>query len=678
MTALATNLADTFNQWRLNTNAILTDLGDLTALTTTAQGSAVLAINEVDGDIGVLTSLTTTATGTIVGSINELDGEIGVLTALTTTAKGTIVAAVNELDSDIGVLTSLTTTAQGSAVLAINELVTNQGDISTLTTAAGDLVGAINEVSAASGLTTGNLSSASSAIVVTGGTGAALSNVSLALNTASINLSGLTGTLPVASGGTGTTSLSNIVSANTILAVANGSATVVGGDVTLTLNSSLITTLGNLTALTVAGPASITSLTVTGTSTLGIITASGAMTYNSATPINQAGVGVAAITSDTHCTTKAYVDNKLGVASSEVVYDTDFVPLMAVPSGENHRYTLAHSQSAEPDFIMVFSQGFEDGDGVGHQRGSQTYSPMMSADEKTVAPGYHEYDATNIYVRHGGTSEVSAFRGLTPGERVHRVYGGNVRIISVSKTADYDTRIQATFPGGAANPGSAEWFPVALSTNYTIAHGLGKVPEIVIVELSNATDGSGWRIPSMGSVQIEAGGNQRQFQLVSMDNTNVTVRSGTTGSGNALSEFYNTDGTLTTPTTAFGRIKCYDWEADYDSGWTTISTAIATRNHFLLHDLNIIPSLAMLYLAEDIASDGDTTLSGTGTNPTGWVTTAMSGWMGTNQNRGTALYHIGKKVATIKGGSVSIARFTDKLAAVKTPTTGVFRLLLWK
>ena len=50
----------------------------------------------------------------------------------------------------------------------------------------------------------------------------------------------VTGALPVANGGTGATSLDDIVSANTKLSVTGGAATVIGGDVTLTINEGNI------------------------------------------------------------------------------------------------------------------------------------------------------------------------------------------------------------------------------------------------------------------------------------------------------------------------------------------------------------------------------------------------------------------------------------------------------
>lgn len=102
-------------------------------------------MGELDAAIGNLENLTTSAKGSAVVAVNELDGEIGNLASLTTTAKSTVVAAINEVDGDVGNLALLNTTQKGSAVAAINELKTNVGDMA-LDTAATNLTDAINEL----------------------------------------------------------------------------------------------------------------------------------------------------------------------------------------------------------------------------------------------------------------------------------------------------------------------------------------------------------------------------------------------------------------------------------------------------------------------------------------------------------------------------------------------------
>lgn len=70
---------DNLEQWRQKTNQISQDLGDVSALTTTATN--------------------------VVSAINELDLEHGDLSALNTANKANFVAAVNEIKEDLDNLT---------------------------------------------------------------------------------------------------------------------------------------------------------------------------------------------------------------------------------------------------------------------------------------------------------------------------------------------------------------------------------------------------------------------------------------------------------------------------------------------------------------------------------------------------------------------------------------------
>ena len=82
-----------------------TQVGTLTSLTTTAKSNLVAAVNELDADLAAeataradADSALDTRVSTVEGQVN---GKIGDLSTLTTSAKGTIVAAVNELDADL-------------------------------------------------------------------------------------------------------------------------------------------------------------------------------------------------------------------------------------------------------------------------------------------------------------------------------------------------------------------------------------------------------------------------------------------------------------------------------------------------------------------------------------------------------------------------------------------------
>lgn len=101
---------------------------------------------------------------TIDSGMKENSNNIGDLSSLTTTAKSNLVSAVNEVNANSGValigdLSSLTTTEKSTVVGAINEVDSNTdtnttaiGDLSSLTTTdKSSLVSAINEVASSSG-----------------------------------------------------------------------------------------------------------------------------------------------------------------------------------------------------------------------------------------------------------------------------------------------------------------------------------------------------------------------------------------------------------------------------------------------------------------------------------------------------------------------------------------------
>ena len=50
MAIITVNLTDTFDEWRIKSNTLGTNQGDLTTLSTTAKGTLVAAINELDAE----------------------------------------------------------------------------------------------------------------------------------------------------------------------------------------------------------------------------------------------------------------------------------------------------------------------------------------------------------------------------------------------------------------------------------------------------------------------------------------------------------------------------------------------------------------------------------------------------------------------------------------------------
>jgi hypothetical protein len=65
MSIIETNITDSFNQWRLNTNQIGNDVGDMALLDTTDKTSLVDAVNEVND-----------ATSTLAGTVSSMESSI--------------------------------------------------------------------------------------------------------------------------------------------------------------------------------------------------------------------------------------------------------------------------------------------------------------------------------------------------------------------------------------------------------------------------------------------------------------------------------------------------------------------------------------------------------------------------------------------------------------------------
>tara|TARA_Y100001949_G_scaffold4767_1_gene3685 strand:- start:42 stop:692 length:651 start_codon:yes stop_codon:yes gene_type:complete len=74
MATVVVNLTDTFDEWRIKTNSVATQSGDLTTLSTTAKGSLVAAINEV------FTNDSDDMENVVDDTSPELGGDLDVLT----------------------------------------------------------------------------------------------------------------------------------------------------------------------------------------------------------------------------------------------------------------------------------------------------------------------------------------------------------------------------------------------------------------------------------------------------------------------------------------------------------------------------------------------------------------------------------------------------------------------
>ena len=63
--------SNTFDQWRVSTNTIATNLGDIATINTTAT-TAIGGVNEVNTNVGLPANLTTTAKSNVVSAVNEM------------------------------------------------------------------------------------------------------------------------------------------------------------------------------------------------------------------------------------------------------------------------------------------------------------------------------------------------------------------------------------------------------------------------------------------------------------------------------------------------------------------------------------------------------------------------------------------------------------------------------
>ena len=116
MALTVVNLTDTFDEWRIKTNAVHELAGDLTTLSTTAKGSLVAAINELDAEahLGNVVEDTSPQLGgnldlnsqniTGTGGINIT----GTIVASTTVTAGTTMSAVTLAGDLLGTINTAT------------------------------------------------------------------------------------------------------------------------------------------------------------------------------------------------------------------------------------------------------------------------------------------------------------------------------------------------------------------------------------------------------------------------------------------------------------------------------------------------------------------------------------------------------------------------------------------
>jgi hypothetical protein len=187
MTQVTVNLTDSFEDWRVKTNTLGTNQGDLATLTTTATNSMVAAMNEIHAQSGL---------GNLVEDTTpELGGNLDVLarSILTSTTNGNIAITPNGTGSII--LDGLThpqadgtngqvLSTNGAGVLSFTTISSDPtmgGDLSGNASTAQIVAGAVTATELAAGAVTNTEVNASAAI--------AQSKLSLSITNSEVNAS---------------------------------------------------------------------------------------------------------------------------------------------------------------------------------------------------------------------------------------------------------------------------------------------------------------------------------------------------------------------------------------------------------------------------------------------------------------------------------------------------------
>ena len=122
MALVVVNLTDTFDEWRIKTNSLGTNTGDLTTLSTTAKGSLVAAINEIfTNDSDDMENLVDDLTPQLGGNLDLNSKIINGTGSIAGTVTGTTQSASNNS-------TKLATTAYVDAQVATEDTLEEMND----------------------------------------------------------------------------------------------------------------------------------------------------------------------------------------------------------------------------------------------------------------------------------------------------------------------------------------------------------------------------------------------------------------------------------------------------------------------------------------------------------------------------------------------------------------------
>jgi len=109
MAITVVNLTDTFDEWRVKTNAVHELAGDLTTLSTTAKGTLVAAINELDGESHLANVVEDTSPqlgGDLVLNGEDITGTGNIITTGNLTLSGTGIVSANNFTGSAPNITS--------------------------------------------------------------------------------------------------------------------------------------------------------------------------------------------------------------------------------------------------------------------------------------------------------------------------------------------------------------------------------------------------------------------------------------------------------------------------------------------------------------------------------------------------------------------------------------------
>ena len=123
MALVVVNLTDTFDEWRIKTNSVATQSGDLTTLSTTAKGTLVASINEVFANDA------TRLTNVLEDTSPQLGGNLD-LNSRSITGTGSIAGTVTGTTQSVGNNTTLlATTAFVQSTVQLEDTLAEMNDI---------------------------------------------------------------------------------------------------------------------------------------------------------------------------------------------------------------------------------------------------------------------------------------------------------------------------------------------------------------------------------------------------------------------------------------------------------------------------------------------------------------------------------------------------------------------